>query len=152
MPLTPQEINTEAHLLDEAVRAAPEDAYEPGAMDEILFRAKLSPTQMNTNLSDAEMGRLFESTRAVLSEWTMQRIAETGDGFPTKVTAFHPDMAVHGRFGETCRVCHAPIQRIVAGGRETNYGPGCQTGGRILADRSLSRLLKDDWPKTLDEL
>jgi formamidopyrimidine-DNA glycosylase len=120
--------------------------------DEILFRAKLSPTQMNTNLNVAEIERLYEATRAVLDEWEAIRIAETGDGFPKKVTAFHPDMAVHGKFGEPCPVCGAPIQRIVHGGRETNYCPGCQTAGRILADRSLSRILKDDWPKTLEEL
>lgn len=120
--------------------------------DEILFRAHLSPTQMNTNLSADELTALFEATKSTLSEWTAIRIAETGDGFPTKVTAVHPDMAVHGKFGKNCPVCGAPIQRIMAGGRETNYCPGCQTNGRILADRSLSRLLKDDWPKTLDEL
>jgi formamidopyrimidine-DNA glycosylase len=120
--------------------------------DEVLFHAKLSPTQMNTNLSDNEVEQLYEATKAVLDDWEAIRIAETGDGFPKKVTAFHPEMAVHGKFGTACPVCGAPIQRIVHGGRETNYCPGCQTGGRILADRSLSRILKDDWPKTLEEL
>lgn len=120
--------------------------------DEILHRAGLSPTQMNTNLSDGEATTLFESARDTLENWTQLRIDETGDGFPTKVTAFHPSMRVHGKFGEPCPVCGAPIQRIVTGERETNYCPGCQTGGRILADRSLSRLLKDDWPRTLEEL
>jgi formamidopyrimidine-DNA glycosylase len=120
--------------------------------DEILWRAKLSPTQMNTNLDDDEIARLYAATVDVLDRWTMLRIAETGDGFPEKVTAFHPDMAVHGKFREPCPECGAPIQRIVHGDRETNYCPGCQTGGKILADRALSRLLKDDWPKTLDEL
>lgn len=120
--------------------------------DEILFRAKLSPTQINANLAPEELRELFDATRSVLDEWTELRIAETGDGFPEKVTAFHPGMRVHGKFGEDCQVCGAPIQRIVAGGRETNYCPGCQTNGKILADRSLSRLLKDDWPKHLDEL
>jgi formamidopyrimidine-DNA glycosylase len=120
--------------------------------DEILFRAHLSPTQMNMNLTDAELAALFEAANETLSEWTNKRIEETGEGFPTKVTAFHKDMAVHGKFGEDCQQCGAPIQRIVAGGRETNYCPGCQTGGRILADRSLSRLLKDDWPRTIDDL
>jgi formamidopyrimidine-DNA glycosylase len=120
--------------------------------DEILFRAHLSPTQMNTNLTDSELATLFEATKFTLAEWTSKRIEEIGEDFPTKVTAFHKDMAVHGKFGEDCPACGAPIQRIVAGGRETNYCPGCQTGGRILADRSLSRLLKDDWPKTIDEL
>ena len=120
--------------------------------DEILWRAKLSPTQMSSNLSGEEIERLFVTAKSVLDEWTRVRIEETGDGFPTKVTAFHPDMGVHGKFGEPCPVCGAPVQLIVHGGRETNYCPGCQTGGKILADRSLSRLLKDDWPKTLDEL
>ncbi len=120
--------------------------------DEILWLAKLSPTQMNTNLDDGEIERLFRASIDVMDQWTLIRIDETGDGFPEKVTAFHPDMGVHGKFGEPCPVCGAPVQRIVHGSRETNYCPGCQTGGRILADRSLSRLLKDDWPKTLDEL
>lgn len=120
--------------------------------DEILHSARLSPTQMNTNLSEEEISRLFEVTKQVLAQWTQTRIAETGDGFPSKVTAFHPEMAVHGKFGEDCPVCGAPVQRIVSGGRETNYCPGCQTNGKILADRSMSRLLKDDWPKHLDEL
>ena len=120
--------------------------------DEILWQAKLSPTQMNTNLDDEEIERLYRASIEVMDRWTEIRIDETGDGFPEKVTAFHPDMGVHGKFGEACPVCGAPVQRIVHGSRETNYCPGCQTGGRILADRSLSRLLKDDWPKTLDEL
>jgi formamidopyrimidine-DNA glycosylase len=120
--------------------------------DEILWQAKLSPTQMNTNLDDEEIARLYEATVDVLDRWTAVRIEETGDGFPEKVTAFHPDMAVHGKFGDPCPVCGAPVQRIVHGGRETNYCPGCQTAGKILADRALSRILKDDWPKTLDEL
>jgi formamidopyrimidine-DNA glycosylase len=141
------------HTLKRALTDAHHVSGIGGAFgDEILHRARLSPTQMNTNLSSEELQRLHASSIEVLEEWTERRIAETGEGFPTKVTAFHPDMAVHGKFGEACPVCGAPIQRIVAGGRETNYCPGCQTGGRILADRSLSRLLKDDWPKTLDEL
>jgi formamidopyrimidine-DNA glycosylase len=120
--------------------------------DEILHRAKLSPTQMNTNLSVEQIAALHEAAIDVLDEWTRRRIEETGDGFPTKVTAFHPDMAVHGKFGDPCPVCGSPIQRIVASKRETNYCAGCQTEGRILADRSLSKLLKDDWPRTLEEL
>ena len=120
--------------------------------DEILHEARLSPTQMNTNLSSDELARLHAASRDVLARWTAIRIDETGDGFPTKVTAFHPSMAVHGKFGQPCPVCGAPVQRIVSGGRETNYCPGCQTQGRILADRSLSRLLKDDWPRHIDEL
>lgn len=120
--------------------------------DEILHRAKLSPLQMNNNLNDAQVVTLFEATKSTLTEWTDRRIEETGDGFPEKVTAFHPDMAVHGKYGEACPVCGAPVQRIVYASRETNYCPGCQTDGKILADRSMSRLLKDDWPATLDEL
>jgi len=120
--------------------------------DEILWQAKLSPTQMNTNLDDEEIERLYRASIDVMDRWTEIRIDETGDGFPEKVTAFHPDMGVHGKFGEPCPVCGAPVQRSVHGRRETNYCPGCQTGSRILADRSLSRLLKDDWPKTLDDL
>ena len=141
------------HTLKRALTDARSISGIGGAFaDEILFAARLSPTQMNTNLSAEEIETLFDACRSVLEDWTRTRIAETGEGFPTKVTAFHPDMAVHGKYGEECSVCGAPIQRIVAGGRETNYCPGCQTNGKILADRSLSRLLKDDWPKHLDEL
>jgi formamidopyrimidine-DNA glycosylase len=146
-------LRTNRHTLKRALTDARYISGIGGAFaDEILHRAKLSPTQMNTNLSDVEIDRLHEASIDILDEWTAQRIDETGEGFPTKVTAFHPDMAVHGKFGQPCPVCSAPIQRIVASNRETNYCPGCQTDGRILADRSLSKLLKDDWPKTLDEL
>ena len=120
--------------------------------DEILWQAKLSPTQINTNLDDEEVERLYRASVGVMDRWTEVRIDETGDGFPEKVTAFHPGMGVHGKFGEACPESGAPVQRIVHRRSQTNYCPGCQTGGRILADRSLSRLLKDDWPKTLDEL
>lgn len=144
---------TNRHTLKRALTDARYLSGIGGAFaDEILHRAKLSPTQMNTNLSGDEIARLHTASIDILDEWTTQRIEETGEGFPTKVTAFHPDMAVHGKFGDPCPVCGAPIQRIVASNRETNYCPGCQTDGRILADRSLSKLLKDDWPKTLDEL
>ena len=119
--------------------------------DEILWTARLSPTQMSTNLDPGEVARLYEAAVDTLARWTDLRIAEVGDGFPTKVTAFHPNMAVHGKYGEPCRECGAPVQRIVHVGRETNYCAGCQTGGRILADRALSRLLKDDRPKHLDD-
>jgi len=144
---------TERHTLKRTLTDARFLSGIGGAFaDEILWQAKLSPTQMNTNLDDDEIARLFEASVDVMDRWTAIRIQETGDGFPEKVTAFHPDMGVHGKFGEECPVCGAPIQRIVHGGRETNYCPGCQTGGKILADRALSRILKDDWPKTLDEL
>lgn len=144
---------TNRHTLKRALSDARYLSGIGGAFgDEILFRAKLSPTQMNTNLSDDEIKRLQHSSAEVLVEWTTRLIDDNGDEFPKKVTAFRPEMAVHGKFGEDCPVCGAPIQRIVAGGRETNYCPGCQTEGRILADRSLSRLLKDDWPRTLEEL
>ena len=120
--------------------------------DEILWAAGLSPTQMSTNLDRAEAERLFDAAGDTLTRWTEIRVAETGGGLPMKVTAFHPDMAVHGKFGEPCPKCGVTIQRIVHGARETNYCPGCPTGGRILADRALSKPLKEDWPKTMDDL
>ncbi|HKE17790.1 MAG TPA: zinc finger domain-containing protein, partial [Kofleriaceae bacterium] len=103
-------------------------------------------------LEDDDIARLFESTRTILVEWTNRIREETGQGFPTKVTAFRPQMAVHGRFGEPCPVCGTAVQRIAYAENEANYCPRCQTEGKLLADRSLSRLLKEDWPKTIDEL
>jgi formamidopyrimidine-DNA glycosylase len=120
--------------------------------DEILHRAGLSPLALTRKLPEADVARLYGATRRVLSEWVDLLRAETGDGFPEKVTAFRPQMAVHGRFGQPCPACAAPVQRIRYADNETNYCPRCQTGGKILADRSLSRLLKDDWPRSLDEL
>jgi formamidopyrimidine-DNA glycosylase len=120
--------------------------------DEILHRARLSPLVLTRKIGPDEAARLYEATRAVLTEWTDRLRSEAGDGFPEKVTAFRPGMAVHGRFGDPCPDCGAPVQRIRYAENETNYCPRCQTGGRILADRSLSRLLKDDWPRHLDEL
>jgi formamidopyrimidine-DNA glycosylase len=120
--------------------------------DEILHRARLSPLALTQKLPEEDVLRLFEATQLVLREWIDRLRAEAGDGFPEKVTAFRPQMAVHGRYGEPCPVCGAPVQRIRYADNETNYCPGCQTKGRILADRSLSRLLKDDWPRNLDEL
>jgi len=144
---------TNRHTLKRALTDARYLSGIGGAFaDEILHRAKLSPMQMNTNLSSDQVATLHKASIDVLEEWTERRIAEAGDRFPAKVTAFHSDMAVHGKFGEPCPVCGAPVQRIVASNRETNYCPGCQTDGRILADRSLSKLLKDDWPRTLEEL
>ena len=120
--------------------------------DEILHRARLSPVTLTQRLSDAEVKRLHEATQATLSEWTDRLHRETGKGFPAKVTAFRTGMAVHGRYGEPCPQCGAPVQRIRYADRETNYCARCQTGGKLLADRSLSRLLKKDWPRTLEEL
>ena len=120
--------------------------------DEILHRARLSPVQMTTNLSPEEIVKLFHATQAVLNEWIERLRKETGSGFPEKVTAFRPEMAVHGRYNRPCPDCGAPVQRIVYAENETNYCARCQTGGRLLADRSLSRLLNVDWPKSIDEL
>jgi formamidopyrimidine-DNA glycosylase len=120
--------------------------------DEILHAAQLSPTQLTANLDRDETARLFEHTRAVLRRWTEKLILEAGESFPAKVTAFRPDMAVHGRFGKPCPRCGAPVQRISFAANECNYCPMCQTGAKILADRGLSRLLGKDWPKTLEEL
>jgi len=120
--------------------------------DEILHRARLSPVQMTTNLDDAEVDRLFSATIEVLTEWIDRLRQETGARFPEKVTAFRPEMAVHGRYNQPCPVCKAPVQRIIYAENETNYCARCQTNGRLLADRSLSRLLNVDWPKSIDEL
>lgn len=120
--------------------------------DEILHRAKLSPVQLTTNLSDDEVARLFAATREALAEWTDRLRRETGDGFPEKVTAFREEMAVHGKYGKPCPVCGAPVQRIRYAENETDYCARCQTNGRVLADRSLSRLLKDDWPRSIDDI
>lgn len=120
--------------------------------DEILHSAKLSPMKLTRQLTDEEVARLHESTVAVLTEWRDRLIVEAGDAFPEKVTAFRPGMATHGRYGRPCPVCGTPIQRIRYATNEANYCPTCQTGGKLLADRSLSRLLKDDWPRTLEAL
>lgn len=120
--------------------------------DEILHRARLSPLQLTSRLDDAQMAGLFEATRAVLIEWTERIRAATGNGFPEEVTAFREGMAVHGRYGQPCPDCGAPVQRIRHADNETNYCAECQTGGRLLADRALSRLLRGDWPRSLAEL
>ena len=120
--------------------------------DEILHRARLSPLALTRQLGAPEVSRLYEAIRAVLVEWTDRLSAAAGPGFPAKVTAFHEAMAVHGRHGKPCPVCGAPVQRIVYAENETNYCARCQTGGRILADRALSRLLKKTFPRSLDEL
>jgi formamidopyrimidine-DNA glycosylase len=120
--------------------------------DEILHRAGLSPVKRTQQLTDDELTRLHAATLQVLTEWVARLRETTGDGFPTKVTAFRPGFAVHGKYGEPCPVCDTPVQRIRYADNETNYCPRCQTGGKILADRSLSRLLGDDWPRHVDEL
>lgn len=120
--------------------------------DEILHRARLSPVQLTRKISDAGIATLFVATKEVLVEWTNRFREQYRDGFPEKVTAFRPEMAVHGKFGEPCPVCGTPVQRIRYASNETNYCARCQTGGRLLADRALSRLLRRDWPKSIDEL
>lgn len=120
--------------------------------DEILLRARLSPVQLTSRLTDAEAVRLHAAARDSLREWSVRLIEEAGDAFPKKVTAFHPAMGAHGKYGEPCPRCETPIQRIVYASRETNYCPACQTGGRLLADRALSRLLRRDWPRRLEDL
>jgi formamidopyrimidine-DNA glycosylase len=120
--------------------------------DEILHAARLSPFKQTSTLSDEEIRRLYEATRLTLEDWIARLRRDTGDAFPEKVTAFRQGMAVHGRYGQPCPDCGSPIQRIVYAANEANYCATCQTGGRLLADRSLSRLLREDWPRTLDEL
>jgi formamidopyrimidine-DNA glycosylase len=120
--------------------------------DEILHAAKLSPLKLTRSMTDAELLRLYDAMRATLTKWTDRLREQTGGGFPEKVTAFHDEMAVHGRFRKPCPVCGSAVQRIVYAENECNYCATCQTGGRLLADRSLSRLLRDDWPKSIDDL
>jgi formamidopyrimidine-DNA glycosylase len=119
--------------------------------DEILHRARLSPMRLTSKLTDDEVKRLHEAVQATLSEWIQRLQSETGSAFPSKVTAFRPEMAVHGRYGHPCPVCGSPVQRIVYAENECNYCATCQTEGRLLADRAFSRLLKQDWPRSLDE-
>ena len=120
--------------------------------DEILHAAKLSPVKLTRALTDGEIARLHEATRNVLRDWTARLQEEAGDDFPEKVTAFRPGMAVHGRYGKPCPRCGAPVQRIVYARNESNSCAPCQTEGRLLADRALSRLLREDWPKSLEAL
>jgi formamidopyrimidine-DNA glycosylase len=120
--------------------------------DEILHAARMSPFKQTGSITDEEMRRLYEATRRTLAEWIARLQEETGDNFPEKVTAFRKGMAVHGRYREPCPDCGAPIQRIVYAANEANYCANCQSGGRLFADRSLSRLLKQDWPRTLEQL
>jgi formamidopyrimidine-DNA glycosylase len=120
--------------------------------DEILHRAKMTPFRQTRQMDDDEIERLHAAAKAVLTEWVDRTRAEVGAGFPDKVTAFRPEMAVHGKFGKPCPVCGDPVQRIIYADNEANYCATCQTGGKLLADRGLSRLLKDDWPRSLEEL
>ncbi len=135
-------------LTDQRLFSAIGNAYS----DEILHRAGISPLQLSHKLSDEEIGRLYTAARSILREWIERLRVESGGKFPEHVTAFRPEMAVHGKFGKPCPVCGTAVQRIVYAENESNYCPRCQTGGKILSDRSLSRLLKDDWPKTIEEL
>ena len=146
-------LTTESHTLkraltDPTIFSGIGNAYG----DEILHRARLSPVRLTRALSDDETKRLYEATRTTLADWIERLRREAGGEFPEGVTAFRPAMAVHGRFRQPCPDCGAPVQRIVYAENETNYCPRCQTGDRLLADRGLSRLLKQDWPRTLDEL
>jgi formamidopyrimidine-DNA glycosylase len=120
--------------------------------DEILHRARLSPVKLTSRLDDEEIARLYDATRAILAEWVARLREDAKGGFPEKVTAFRAEMAVHGRFGQPCPVCGTAVQRIRYADNETNYCPRCQTEGRLLADRALSRLLKQDWPRTIEQL
>ena len=135
-------------LTDQSILSGIGNAYS----DEILHRAGLSPFLLTKNITDEQVERLYEATREILIEWTERLREEAGEGFPGRVTSFRKEMAVHGRYGEPCPDCGTPVQRIRYATRETNYCPQCQTGGKLLADRSLSRLLKKDWPRTIEEL
>src|SRR5437773_2700694 len=120
--------------------------------DEILHRAKVSPVKLTSRLTDDEVARLYDATRGVLTEWIERMRVQANGAFPEKVTAFRPEMAVHGRYGQPCPVCGTSVQRIRYADNETNYCPRCQTDGKLLADRALSRLLKQDWPRTIEQL
>ena len=151
--ISPQALRRENHTLKRAltdphVFSGIGNAYS----DEILHAARLSPFKQTQGIGDDEVARLFEAVRTTLLGWSARLREETGDGFPEKVTAFREGMAVHGRYGQPCPVCGSPVQRVVYAANEANYCATCQTGGRLLADRSLSRLLRDDWPRTLEEL
>ena len=134
-------------LTDQKILSGIGNAYS----DEILHRAALSPVKLTQRLDNEEVARLYHATREVLREWVARLRENTGGRFPDKVTAFHDEMAVHGRYGKPCPVCGAPVQRIVYADNEANYCARCQTGGKLLADRALSKLLKKNWPRTLEE-
>jgi formamidopyrimidine-DNA glycosylase len=145
--LTAENHTLKRTLTDPRVFSGIGNAYS----DEIFHRARISPVKLTQSLDDVEIRRLYDATRVVLREWIERLRQDAGEGFPEGVTAFRPDMAVHGRYGKPCPDCGSPVQRIVYAENETNYCARCQTGGKMLADRSLSRLLHSDWPKTLDE-
>jgi formamidopyrimidine-DNA glycosylase len=153
LPAFAQRLRSENHTLKRAL-TDPRlfDGIGNAYSDEILHHARLSPLQLTSKLDDDGVAALFASCRNVLAEWTERLRQQVGEGFPEEVTAFHPDMAVHGRFGQPCPDCGAPVQRIRYAANETNYCARCQTGGRVLADRAMSRLLRDDWPRSIDEL
>jgi formamidopyrimidine-DNA glycosylase len=146
--LTAENHTLKRTLTDPRVFSGVGNAYS----DEIFHRARLSPVKLTQSLDDEEIRRLWEATRDILAEWIERLRQDVGGGFPEGVTAFRPEMAVHGRYGKPCPVCQAPVQRIVYAENECNYCARCQTGGKLLADRSLSRLLKDDWPKSIDDV
>ncbi len=148
-----QRLTSESHTLKRALTdprlfSGIGNAYS----DEILHRARLSPLALTGRLTAAEIATLYQATRATLQDWIDRLSRETGDAFPEKVTAFREGMAVHGRYGKACPDCGSPVQRIRYADNETNYCARCQTGGRLLADRALSRLLKKDWPRSIDEV
>lgn len=146
--LTQENHTLKRSLTDPHVFSGIGNAYS----DEILHRARLSPIRLTRQMTEPEIERLYHAIRNSLNDWVERLRKERGGGFPEKVTAFRPDMAVHGKYGKPCPVCGSPVQRIMHAENETNYCAKCQTGGKLLADRSLSRLLKDDWPRTLEEL
>ena len=146
--LTRESHNVKRALTDPRLFSGIGNAYS----DEILHRARLSPVALTGKLDEEQITSLFEAVKAVLTEWIERLRRETGDRFPEGVTAFREGMAVHGRYGRPCPVCGTPVQRILYAENETNYCATCQTGGKLLADRSLSRLLRADWPKTLEEM
>ncbi|HEU5186816.1 MAG TPA: DNA-formamidopyrimidine glycosylase family protein [Gemmatimonadaceae bacterium] len=148
-----ERLRSESHTLKRAL-TDPRlfDGIGNAYSDEILHRARLSPLQLTRRLDDAGVKRLYQSIQSVLREWIDRLGAESREAFPEKVTAFREGMAVHGRFKQPCPVCGVPVQRIRYADNETNYCPRCQTEGRLLADRAMSRLLKEDWPRTLEEL
>jgi formamidopyrimidine-DNA glycosylase len=146
--LTEENHTVKRSLTDPTILSGIGNAYS----DEILHRARMSPVTLTSRMTEEQLARLFAATRATLTEWTDRLRTEVGSGWPTKVTAFRPEMAVHGKYGQPCPVCGTSVQRIAYADNETNYCPTCQTDGKLLADRSLSKLFRGDWPKTLAEL